>query len=120
MNPQIHKWLDLIDRVGWTALQATAGAIVAYLATDEIGWKEGFIFVATAAGAAVVKVVIGQNTGSDASGSLIGQPVIEPHPVSEPEPEPEPVKPEPEPEPVKTTTATKAPTTTSKTTQKKP
>lgn len=80
MKPRINKWLDLLDRAGWTAIQAAGGALITYLATDNIGWEEGLIFVGSAAGIAVVKVVIGQNTGSDASGSLIGQPVIEPPP----------------------------------------
>jgi hypothetical protein len=78
--PRVNKWLDLIDRAGWTAVQAAAGAIVAYLAFDDIGWEEGLVFVGTAALVAVVKVVIGQNTGAEQTGSLIGQAVIEPPP----------------------------------------
>jgi len=78
MNPRVNKWLDLLDRVGWTAIQAAGGALVAYLITDDIGWEEGLIFVGTAVVIAIAKVLIGQNTGSDDNGSLIGQPVIEP------------------------------------------
>ncbi len=81
MNPRVNKWLDLLDRAGWTGIQAAAAALVTYLATDDIGWEEGLIFVGTAVLAAIVKVVIGQNTGSDDTGALIGQPVIEPSPV---------------------------------------
>ena len=81
MNPRVDKWLDLLDRAGWTALQASAGALVAYLATDSIGWEEGLIFVGTATLAAVAKVLIGQNIGGDDTGSLIGRNVIEPAPV---------------------------------------
>lgn len=77
-NPIVNKWLDLADRVGWTGIQAAAGAIVAYLATDGIGWEEGLIFVGTAVLVAIAKVIVGQNTGPDNSGSLIGQPVILP------------------------------------------
>ena len=81
MNPVVNKWLDLLDRVGWTAIQASAGALVVYLTTDiDMGWKEAFIFVGTAALIAIAKVVVGQNTGSDDTGSLIGQSVIEPAP----------------------------------------
>lgn len=80
MQPSVNKWLDLLDRAGWTALQAAAAAIVTYLATDDIGWKEGLIFVGTATVVAVMKVVIGQNTGTDNTGSLVGQPVIQPPP----------------------------------------
>ena len=45
MNPRVNKWLDLLDRVGWTAIQAAAAALVAYLATDDFGWEEGLVFV---------------------------------------------------------------------------
>ena len=78
--PRVDKWLDLLDRVLWTAVQASVGAAAAYLITDEIGWKEGLIFVGVATLSAVAKVLIGQNTGTDETGSLIGQPVIEPAP----------------------------------------
>jgi hypothetical protein len=84
MNPVVNKWLDLADRVGWTAIQAAAGAVVAYLAFDDIGWQEGFVFVGTAVLVAIAKVLVGQNTGADNSGSLIGQAVIEPSPTSKP------------------------------------
>ena len=80
MTPRVNKWLDLLDRVLWTGLQAAAGAVVAYLVTDDIGWEEGLIFVGTATAVAIAKVLIGQNTGTDDTGSLIGQPVIEPAP----------------------------------------
>jgi hypothetical protein len=80
MTPRVNKWLDLLDRAGWTAIQAAAGAFIAYLAFDDIGWEEGLVFVGTATAVAVAKVVLGQNTGSDQTGSLIGQSVIEPPP----------------------------------------
>lgn len=80
MNVQVNKWLDLVDRVGWTAIQAAAGALVAYLATDSIGWEEGLVFVGVAVAVAICKVVIGQSTGADNTGSLIGQAVIQPPP----------------------------------------
>lgn len=80
MTPRVNKWLDLIDRAGWTAIQSAAGAFIAYLALDDIGWEEGLVVVGSATAIAVAKVVIGQNTGSDDTGSLIGQSVIEPPP----------------------------------------
>jgi hypothetical protein len=80
MTPRVNKWLDLLDRAGWTALQAAAGAVITYLAFDDIGWEEGLLFVASATAVAVAKVVIGQNTGADDTGSLIGTSVIEPPP----------------------------------------
>ena len=81
MQPRVNKWLDLVDRAGWTGLQALAAAFITYLATNSIGWKEGLLFVGAATAVAIAKVVIGQNTGADDTGSLIGTSVIEPPPV---------------------------------------
>jgi hypothetical protein len=78
VNPRVNKWLDLLDRAGWTAVQAAVGALAVYLLRDDIGWEEGLIFVGAATVAAVAKVVVGQNTGSDDTGALIGTSVIEP------------------------------------------
>lgn len=83
MTPKVNKWLDMLDRAGWTAVQAAAAAVITYLATDIISWQEGLLFVGSATLFAVCKVVIGQNTGTDDTGSLIGQPVIEPAPTEE-------------------------------------
>lgn len=83
MNPVVNRWLDLLDRVGWTAIQAAAAAGVVYLTSgDDLGWSEALTFVGVATIVAVLKVVIGQNTGTDDTGSLIGQSVIEPPPVA--------------------------------------
>jgi hypothetical protein len=84
MNPRVDKWLDLLDRAGWTAIQAAAGAVVAYLAFDDIGWEEGLVFVGAATAAAVLKVIIGQNTGSDDTGAL-GVSPIQPAPEDRPD-----------------------------------
>jgi hypothetical protein len=84
VTPRVNKWLDLLDRCGWTALQAAAGALITYLAFDDIGWEEGLLFVASATAVSVAKVVIGQNTGDDDTGALIGQSPIEPAPIDKP------------------------------------
>ena len=76
--PRVNKWLDLLDRAGWTAVQAAAGAFIAYLAFDNIGWREGLVFVGSATAVAVAKVVVGQNTGTDDTGALIGTSPIQP------------------------------------------
>jgi hypothetical protein len=81
MNPRVNKWLDLLDRVGWTALQAAAAAGILVLTGEGvIQWKGALIFIGSAAAVAVLKVVVGQNTGGDDTGALIGTPVIEPPP----------------------------------------
>lgn len=81
MTPRVNKWLDLLDRVGWTAVQAAAAAVLVF-ATSGVGfsWQALGTFVGGAVAVAVVKVIVGQNTGSDDTGSLIGAPVLEPPP----------------------------------------
>jgi hypothetical protein len=84
MDPKVNRWLDLLDRVGWTAVQAAIGALAAYLGSgDDFDWKTALYFVGGATLAAVAKVVIGQNTGSDDTGSLIGKSVVEPPPTAD-------------------------------------
>ena len=78
-QPRVNKWLDLIDRAGWTCVQATAGIAAAVLIFD-MGWREALTVVLVATAGAVLKVKTGQNTGADDTGSLIGRPVIEPPP----------------------------------------
>lgn len=79
--PRVNKWLDLLDRAGWTAVQASLGALALYLSGQGVlTWKGALIVVAVAALGAVAKVQVGQNTGSDDTGSLVGRPVIEPPP----------------------------------------
>lgn len=80
--PRVNKWLDLLDRAGWTAIQAASAALIAYLATDDFTWQQAAVVVGTATLVAVLKVIVGQNTGSDDTGSLIGESVIEPPPTS--------------------------------------
>jgi len=78
-NPRVNKWLDLLDRVGWTAIQAAAAAVIVILTTsDGMGWEDGAKFVGVAVVVAFCKVIVGQNTGTDDTGALIGTPVIEP------------------------------------------
>lgn len=79
-QPVVNKWLDLLDRAGWTAIQASAGAALGALALD-VSWDQVGAIVGMATAIAVCKVIIGQNTGDDDTGALIGTPVIEPAPV---------------------------------------
>jgi len=84
MQPKVNKWLDLLDRVGWTAVQASAAAGITVLSGATLGWRAGLTFIGTAAALAVLKVVVGQNTGEDDTGALIGKSVIEPPPEAKP------------------------------------
>lgn len=76
---RINKYLDLLDRVGWTAIQAFVGYLLANVALgDSIGWKKVLIAAAIAAGIAAGKVVVAQNTGNSGMGDAIpGASVIE-------------------------------------------
>jgi len=80
MKVSVNKWLDLVDRAGWTAIQAASGALLAYIVTNNFTWEQALTVVGTATLVAVLKVIVGQKTGTDETGALIGQPVIEPPP----------------------------------------
>lgn len=81
MQPRVNKWLDLLDRAGWTGVQAAAGALALYLSGQGVlTWQGALIVVGVAVLGAVAKVAAGQNTGQDDTGSLVGRPVIEPPP----------------------------------------
>lgn len=81
--PRVNKWLDLLDRAGWTGVQAATGALALYLSGEGVlTWKGAAIVVGVAVLGAIAKVTAGQNTGTDDTGSLIGAPVIEPPPKS--------------------------------------
>ncbi len=81
MQPAVNRWLDLLDRVGWTAIQAAAGAILVFTTSDSaFSWQALGTFVGGAVVTAIVKVLIGQHTGKSDDGSLIGTAVIAPPP----------------------------------------
>ena len=80
MNPIVNKWLDLLDRAGWTAVQSAAGAALAWIAIGDLDWDSFVVVVGAATGIAVLKVLVGQKVGPDETGSLIGKPVVEPPP----------------------------------------
>lgn len=72
---KVNRWLDLLDRVGWTFVQAYIGSAIV-LGLD--GWKES---IGIAAGAAVVaagKVVLAQKAGDDDLGAAVPGNVLEP------------------------------------------
>lgn len=76
--PKVNKWLDLLDRAGWTAIQAAAGAALAATLTDGITWNAALVSVGTATLVAVCKVVLAQRSGgSDLGDALPGASVIQ-------------------------------------------
>lgn len=82
MHVRVNRWLDFLDRVGWTAIQV-AGATAFGAITVGMDWDQVLVTTGVATLLAVLKVAAGQNTGTDDTGSLIGQSVIEPPPKAE-------------------------------------
>lgn len=80
--PKVNKWLDLLDRAGWTAIQSAAGATLAALALDDVTWETALVMVGGSTLAAVCKVVLAQRSGDSGMGDAIpGASVIEPPPT---------------------------------------
>lgn len=74
MDVRINKWLDFLDRVGWTFVQAyVASAVV--LGFDD--WRQSLGVAAGAALVAAGKVVVAQRSGSDDLGAAVPGHVIE-------------------------------------------
>lgn len=74
MNVKVNRWLDLLDRVGWTFLQAFAGTLLV-LGFDD--WKQSLGASLAAAVIAVVKVVAAQQSGSNDLGAAVPGQVLE-------------------------------------------
>jgi hypothetical protein len=62
------KWIDFGERVGWTAIQAAAGAVIVVLSTG-VDWKQGLLFVGITTAGAVAKVAVAFRVG-DENGAL--------------------------------------------------
>jgi hypothetical protein len=74
---RVNKWLDLLDRVAWTAIQAAAGATLAALVTDGMTWEAALVAVGTATLLAVCKVLVAQRMGTDELGAAVPGKVLE-------------------------------------------
>lgn len=74
---RINKWLDFLDRVGWTALQAGAAAAIVAFQSSDISWQDALKMVGIAAGIAACKVVLAQRAGDDDLGAAVPGSVIE-------------------------------------------
>jgi hypothetical protein len=75
---RINRWLDLLDRVGWTFLQAFAGTMVVLGFND---WEDALKASAGAGLIAVGKVLVAQNTGSNNLGAAVPGQVLEAAPT---------------------------------------
>lgn len=65
---RVNKWLDLLDRVGWTFLQSLVGAFVVLGWSD---WKEALGIAGGAALVAAGKVLVAQRSGDDDLGAAV-------------------------------------------------
>lgn len=68
---RVNKLKDFVERVGWTAVQAAAGAGLTALTDDTLDWNTGLRFVAITTVIAVLKVVTAQQVGDRGSGDAI-------------------------------------------------
>jgi len=64
------KYLDLIERTSWTAIQAFAGVLVAQYAITGIDWASVFVSAGIAAGIAAAKCVLAFQSGNPDSAAL--------------------------------------------------
>ena len=64
---QVDQVRDFIERVGWTFLQVSAGAILDLLISGQVTWKAIGYAVAIAA----CKVIVAQQFGDRSSGDAI-------------------------------------------------
>lgn len=65
---RVNKWLDFLERVGWTAIQAFAATA---LVTGFDDWTLTLKVAGTAALASSLKVIVAQNVGDRGSGDAI-------------------------------------------------
>ncbi|HVL53949.1 MAG TPA: hypothetical protein VM344_06775 [Vitreimonas sp.] len=72
-NVRVNRMLDFVERVGWTAIQAAAGALLDVLTTGELTWRAVGYAVAIAA----LKVIVAQRFGDTPTGDAIPGRVID-------------------------------------------
>lgn len=75
---QVNRWLDFLERVGWTAVQAAAAAVIVVLTSPDMTWENGFKMVGIAAAVAAAKVLAAQQVGDNGSGDAIPGGVTKP------------------------------------------
>ena len=68
---RVNKYLDFLERVSWTAIQAAAGAVIVVLTTPDMTWQNGAKVVGIAAVVAAMKVLAAQQVGDRGSGDAI-------------------------------------------------
>jgi hypothetical protein len=74
---KINKWLDFLDRVGWTAIYAAAAAGITALTDPNFTWTFAGKTIGIAVALAVCKVILAQKAGDDDLGAAVPGKVIE-------------------------------------------
>lgn len=68
---QVSKLRDFVERVGWTFIQAAAGAGIVALSDPAIDWNTAIKLVLVTGGVAALKVLAAQQVGTRGSGDAI-------------------------------------------------
>lgn len=71
---KVNRGKDFAERVGWTLLQVTAGALLSLLQTGEVLAVRTIIYTV---GIAALKVIVAQQVGQHGDGAAIPGGVIE-------------------------------------------
>ncbi len=75
----VNRFRDLVERVGWTAIQAFAATAIIHLANENVEWGHAFGASGIAALIAALKVLVAQNVGGSGNGDAISGGVIQEH-----------------------------------------
>lgn len=67
---KVNKYVDFAERVGWTAVQAAAGAALTVLTGADINWATAGKFVAITAAIAALKVIVAQSGSGSGLGAV--------------------------------------------------
>jgi hypothetical protein len=65
-----QKYLDLLERTAWTAVQAFAGVLIGTSLVSEVDWGAVFASAGIAAGIAVLKCLLAFQVGDTESAAL--------------------------------------------------
>ncbi len=78
MNVRVNRWLDFLDRVGWTAIYGIASAVIIAFDSDALlSWQTAAKLVGLQVAMAVVKVLSAQRVGDNDLGAAVPGQVIE-------------------------------------------
>lgn len=69
---RINKWIDLVDRAAWTAIQSSAAVVGATVIKDgRVDWNLVWLTCVFATAGAIAKVMAAQNLGDSGLGDAV-------------------------------------------------